>query len=91
MTTSDLEKQLLQLPPKDKLRIIELLIKSLGSFLTGNDGKNLSTRPQAQKAVAYPQKAWPELVQSLAGTWADFPSLQEIRSDVGTESPWESL
>jgi hypothetical protein len=36
--------------------------------------------------------SWEELVQSLAGAWADdFPTLEEIRAGSGQDIPRESL
>jgi hypothetical protein len=36
--------------------------------------------------------SWPSLVESLAGTWAqDFPSLEEIRAESGSDILRETL
>lgn len=34
---------------------------------------------------------WPSSVRKLAGVWADFPSLKELRSGVGKDAKRESL
>lgn len=90
MTQFDLEQQLLQLPPSDKLRIIELLIKSLSSLWPREPVQNLQTE-QPQPSPAQPQKPWPELINSLAGAWTDFPSVAELRGHVEVDIPRESL
>lgn len=81
MTQSDLEQQLLQLPPSDKLRIIELLIKSLSSLWPREPVQNLQTE-QPQPSPAQPQQSWPELIDSLAGNWSDLPAFESYRSDL---------
>lgn len=81
MTQSDLEQQLLQLPPGDKLRIIELLIKSLSSLWLKEPAQNLQIE-QPQLSPVQPQKSWPELIDSLAGAWSDFPALESHRNDL---------
>lgn len=37
------------------------------------------------------QSEWPESVVNLAGAWADFPSAEEIRSELGKDVPREEL
>ena len=34
---------------------------------------------------------WPESISQLSGSWADFPSIDEIRSDMTNDAPRESL
>ena len=34
---------------------------------------------------------WPQSIQDLAGAWNDFPSLEEIRSNMGKDVPREIL
>ncbi|MDX2427213.1 MAG: hypothetical protein QNK22_00810 [Xanthomonadales bacterium] len=36
-------------------------------------------------------KEWPASVRELAGSWADFPSVAELRSDVGQDAKREVL
>ncbi|MEO0535183.1 MAG: DUF2281 domain-containing protein [Cyanobacteria bacterium P01_A01_bin.123] len=44
----------------------------------------------SQTANANTAQTWPELVQSLAGSWgSDFPSLEEIRANAGQDIPRE--
>lgn len=35
--------------------------------------------------------SWPESVRKLAGSWKDFPSLEELRETEGTDTQRESL
>ncbi len=37
------------------------------------------------------QNEWPELVVSLAGAWVDFPSAEEIRSELGQDVAREQI
>jgi len=34
---------------------------------------------------------WPESVKNFAGSWSDFPMLEEIRADIGIDSRRENL
>lgn len=34
---------------------------------------------------------WPESVRRLAGSWADFPNVEEIREGLGEDLPRKSL
>jgi len=34
---------------------------------------------------------WPESVRRLAGAWADFPEVEELRSDLGEDARREPL
>lgn len=34
---------------------------------------------------------WPQSVIQLSGNWADFPSIDEVRSDMGNDAPRETL
>lgn len=34
---------------------------------------------------------WPESVQAMAGSWHDFPDLEQIRTDEGRETEREKL
>ena len=34
---------------------------------------------------------WPESIVELAGSWSDFPSVDEIRSDIGKDIQRESF
>ncbi len=34
---------------------------------------------------------WPDSVRELAGSWQDFPSLEDIRNGTAPETPRESL
>jgi hypothetical protein len=34
---------------------------------------------------------WPDSIVKLIGTWADFPSLEEIRAEVPPDLPRESF
>ncbi|MEO1123183.1 MAG: DUF2281 domain-containing protein [Cyanobacteria bacterium J06639_16] len=44
----------------------------------------------SQTTTANTAQIWPELVQSLAGSWGDdFPSLEEIRANAGQDIPRE--
>lgn len=34
---------------------------------------------------------WPESIQELAGTWSDFPSADDIRANMGSDSQREKM
>jgi hypothetical protein len=34
---------------------------------------------------------WPESISQLSGSWADFPSIDELRSKIGDDVPRETL
>ena len=36
-------------------------------------------------------KEWPEHIHQLAGSWSDFPALEEIRETIGEDSARETL
>ena len=36
-------------------------------------------------------KEWPAPVRGLAGSWEDFPSAEDLRSDIGQDTKRESL
>ena len=36
-------------------------------------------------------KEWPASVRELVGSWSDFPSITELRSDVGQETERETF
>ena len=36
-------------------------------------------------------KEWPATVRDLAGSWEDFPSAEELRSDAGQDAEREAL
>ena len=35
--------------------------------------------------------SWPESIKNLAGSWSDFPTLEEIRAEIGNDVQRESL
>ena len=37
------------------------------------------------------RNTWPASVQELAGTWNDFPEIDELIDDIGTDNERESL
>ncbi len=39
----------------------------------------------AEKVQHGARAAWPPSVRELAGTWADFPSAEDIRKEAGTD------
>lgn len=34
---------------------------------------------------------WPDHIAALSGTWTDFPSLEDIRDEIGTDIKRESM
>lgn len=54
--------------------------------------EQLSVNGWVKKMIRqHSNNGWSNEVQSLAGSWKDFPSLEEIRSPVGESIPRESL
>lgn len=51
---------------------------SLSKWIAGVIGKEVA-------------EEWPESVRKLAGAWADFPDLREIREGLGEDVPRERL
>jgi hypothetical protein len=51
---------------------------SLSKWIAGVIGKEVA-------------EEWPESVRNLAGAWADFPDLREIREGLGEDVPRETL
>jgi len=57
---------------------------------SGEEGESLS-RWVASLIRRELSERWPDSVRELAGQWKDFPSIEEIRADYGTDAGREKL
>lgn len=53
--------------------------------------KNSQSRWLSQLIQKEIDSKWPQDIQKLAGAWHDFPSLEEIRSNLGKDLPREKF
>lgn len=85
MATAETIYELVKKLPDEQINLVLGFIQFLlkGEWI-------LPATPETDSAGETSQQLpWPELVQSLSGAWADFPSLDDIRNEQGQDYPRE--